>query len=196
MTFFYFLVILLIFLLIITLLSSAIKFSLLLTTRHKYDTSVLIVPSMLNLIAWSLILWLWSLTINRTTGSNIFELAFNNILNISSIRDTIASVLPSTILFIVFGIVLQSFSFFAVNIPYTKIKNRCKLTFNKIFHIKLKINNEVKELVINPEEKELNMGTSFIASVFTFSLTFFALAICFAIGNIISSKILLYLMTK
>ena len=67
---------------------------------------------------------------------------------------------------------------------------------NKVFKIKLKINETEKALVINPEEEELNMVNSFIASFFTFSLTLFVLLICLAIGNVISSKILTSLLAK
>ena len=190
MAFFYFLLIFLAFLLVITLLSSIIKFSLLLTTRHSYETTLLIVPSILNMISWSVLSFFWTKAIFKVTGKDISTIIFDNILNISTLRETIISVLPITIIFIVFGIILQSFSFFALNIPYTKICNKIKITFNKVFKIKLKINETEKALVINPEEEELNMVNSFIASFFTFSLTLFVLLICLAIGNVISSKIL------
>lgn len=190
MIFFYFLLLLLIFLIILTIFSSIIKFSLLLTTRHKYNTSVLIIPSILNLITWSVIFYFWSYAIEKVTGKDIFTIIFDNILNLSTIRETVVSILPVTIIFVLVGIILQAFSFFAVNIPYTKIKNKFKLLINKIFKVQININTEEKALVLNEGEEELNIVNSFIASVFTFSLTFFLLIVCYSLGNVISNKIL------
>ena len=196
MMFFYLLLIVLIFLIILTIFSSIIKFSLLLTTRHKYNTSVLLVPSILNIISWSIIFYIWSIAIVHVTGKDIFTIIFDNILNISSLRETILAILPITLIFIFIGITLQSFSFFSVNIPYNKIKNRFKIVINKLFKVKIKINNEEKGLVLNEGEEELNIVNSFIASIFTFSLTFFLIIVCYSIGNILSNKLLMLLEQK
>lgn len=192
---FYFLLIFLAFLLVLTILSSVIKFSLLLTTRHKYETSLLIVPSILNLISWSIILYLWSITINHVIGKDIFTIIFDKILNLLSLREIIVSLLPTTIIYLLIGLILQALSFFSVNIPYRKIKNKIKLFINKIFKIELKINEDVKAIVISDDEEKLNLLNSFIASIFTFSLVFFIITMCFSVGHIISDKVMTLLKT-
>lgn len=196
MLFFYLLLILLILLLVLTILTSIIRFALFLTTKCKYETNLLIVPAILNISVWSILLFLWSKIILKTTNKDIVTLLFDSVLNISSIREVIVSILPITIIFIIVGILFQALSFFAVNIPYKKLFNKIKIIFYKIFKINFNIDEKECSLVMKQEEIKLTIFNSFLASFFTFSLALFTVLVCLSIGNVISNKLLILLQSN
>ena len=130
MGFVYFLVILLGILLIYTMLSTIIKLSLYMTTGISYEHSRLLIPVILSILIWLLVGSLCIGTLYHYTSNNIFDEFFDVYLQKQNILPLLKRILECSGTYLLIGTLLQSFTYFAVNIKlenlFSMIRFGCK----------------------------------------------------------------------
>ena len=132
MTFFIFLLIILFLLITITIATTIIKVSLLITTKYKYETYILIIPAILYIILWLALLLAWFFTVDHFSQNGIINIIFDNVLNIQTSYIPYNLMIVCGIIYCFIGIILQTFIFLCINIPYNKIRmNISKLLKNE-----------------------------------------------------------------
>ena len=199
MTFFVFLLSLLIILIVLTVVTTIIKVSLFVTTKYNYETYLLIVPAILYILLWCGLLTLWFVLSNNNIEGGLLNLIYNSIL------DTNFNILYfKTPLLIFIGcslaaILLQPFTFLAVNIPYNKIRIAIQSVFRKlkVWFITKVLKKDLKpslmptyEIKLKEKWVKLKYLNSLISSIFCYASIFIIVAGLLFTGNILSKKIL------
>ncbi len=199
MIFFIFLVSLLLLLLAVTLVTTMIKLSLLVTTKYKYETYILIVPAILHIILWSGLIVLWFIISDRYTDGGILNIFMDYVFDISFDVSKFNFALICAIICCFVGILLQSFVFLTVNIPYKNIRvklNRIFFNIKKWFVEKIlkkdlkPISMPISEIVIPEKWTPLKYINSLISSIFSFAVVFIIIIILVISSNFISNKVL------
>lgn len=190
MGFFNFLLIFLIALLMIVIVESIIQIVLFFATGCFYNSRHLILPSTLSIIIWSLCVVGFILTLNLYYDISVGTLLFNVLVTKSSIVEYLPKIFLSAVISSIIGIILQSFIYYTVNIPYSKISGSIRLKFKQLIDFKKKTELAPNAIQMPEEEPPLLLGTAFISSFFTFALIFFCIVILLSVGNILSSKVL------
>lgn len=191
MEFLTFLIILLVILILFVAISTIIKLVLFITTKHKYDNYSLILPSVLSFISWSMSFIFWYFTLTKILNVDIYSLLFNIFLKTSAITDNIRPLAITSIVYCLFGIILQSFMFLSVNIDYLKIFGHIRIFAKKRIIAKNAEEQKKSNLIVDERPDKLSFANAFISSLFAFSSILFCLLILLAISNILSKKILL-----
>jgi hypothetical protein len=191
MGFLTFLIILFVILILFVAISTIIKFVLFITTKYKYDNYSLILPSVLSFISWFMLFIFWYFTLTKILNVDIYSLFFNIFLKTSAITNNIRPLVISSIVYCLFGILLQSFTFLTVNVDYIKIFGHIRIFAKKRIITKSNEEKETSNLVIDERPDKLSFSNAFISSLFAFSSILFCLLILLAISNILSKKILL-----
>ncbi len=187
MDFFYFLLALFFALIVITMVATVIKLSLFLTTKIKYPTRILLIPSILNLFIWCILFYTVYKVLSSVFHIDLITLFVNSIILKTNENSNIIKVIVSLFITFGIGILLQALTYFAVNIDYKNIFRSTRWWFKK--NIKTdSTNNKVKKLSITKEENILTFGTAFLASIFSFTIMFFFVIVLFNIGSILSGK--------
>lgn len=199
MILFVFLVALMIFLIVITIVSTIIKLSLVVTTKYKYETYLLIIPAILFILLWGILFILWFIMTDNYTNGGIINLIFETILN-SNIN--IHNYTPAFICLIICsiaGIIIQPFIFLTVNIPYNNIRVKIKKQFSNFSRwftqkiLKKDLKPElmpINDIAIPEKFVKLKYTNALISSIFSFSIIFFTVILLLFFSNIISKKIL------
>lgn len=181
------LIIFLAFLIVYTIVSTIIKLALFLTTRTKYENIRLFIPVILTLIVWGLLIFFCIRTINNYIEKDIFSEIIKLYLTKQSF---IPLAKPCLIIFAIFtfiGIIIQTFTFFAVNIPLEKLFSNIRFAIKKVFKLNGKEtdnNVSVKEYV-----NKLNIGSAFLASMFCTILILFSIIVFVLIGLYLANKV-------
>jgi len=190
----YFLVILLVLLIVYTMISTIIKLSLYLTTRVKYENIRLVIPFILTILVWALVISVCIFSLNKYIDGNIFS----QIMETYILKQSLIPLLKPTIIFIVvyllIGIVLQSLTYFAVNIKLENCFSYIRYYICKLLKfLKLKLNIKTKQKPENIVEKEpieeLTLNTAILASFLSTILIIFSLTLFIVIGLTIANKL-------
>lgn len=199
MGFFIFLVALMIFLIVITIITTIIKLSLMVTTKYKYETYILIVPSVLFILLWGILFFLWFIMSDNYTNGGIVNLAFETVLNSNlNIHDYTPSLICLLICSVA-GIIIQPLIFLSVNIPYSTMRVKLKKQFIKLkkWFIEKLLKKDLKpelmptnEVMIKEKWVKLKYQNALISSIFSFAVIFFTVIALLFFSNIISKKIL------
>ncbi len=199
MGFFIFLVALMIFLIVITIITTIIKLSLMVTTKYKYETYILIVPSILFILLWGILFFLWFIMSDNYTNGGIVNLAFETVLNSNlNIHDYTPSLICLLICCMT-GIIIQPLIFLGVNIPYGNMRVTLKkqlIKLKKWFITKI-LKKDLKpelmptsDVMIKEKWVKLKYPNALISSIFSFAIIFIAVITLLFCSNIISKKIL------
>lgn len=213
---FFFLIGLFIFLLVYTMISSIIKVSLYLTTKHSYSNIRIFIPTILTLLVIVLLSIFLLFSINKFTGRTLYEILFDYILKVEGTDSYFNILFPFVIVYIIFIIILQSFTYLCVNIDLNKIWNNIRFKIKKLFKIlpkedvnmtkidisqsniesiESKVTNYANYTVTNSqialekEKENINFTSALVASLFTFCFTLFSIIVFLIIGFILSDKI-------
>lgn len=186
---FNFLIILLLLLIVVVIFSTVIKLSLFFTNRYNYDSSILILPSLLSFINSALIFILWYSTITRLLKMDLFTFIINFFIKNVEFSGNLLSIYLISAGFIVLFILLQAFVYLTVNIDYNKATGKTRIFFKKVLHVNLDENINESLPALSNKQKKLTFINSLVASIFSFALVFFVLILLYSIGNIISNKI-------
>ena len=193
------LLVILIALVLIVIMDTSIKLALMITTLYNYETKKLFIPATLTVFLWAILLVGCYNSINTSLDGNaidiIFSMIFDNTL-ISEYSPVLIKTLLSTFLI---GTLLQSFTYYTVNINYQKvtgtvrfslkklIRNLCKKIFKKdIF--KKENNSSLSEIQRGP--KKLTFGRAIMTSIISVIITAIVCIVLFLIGNALSSKVI------
>ncbi len=189
MIFFIFLLILFFVLILFVFTCTIIKAVLLLTTKYKYDNKYLVIPSLLTILIFILMVFAWYMTLSRLLNIDLITLYFDVLIKSNNIDVSKSTIIAITIIYCILGIVLQSFSYFTVNINYLKISGFFRNIFKKYTNPPKPDINDETYLKIDDRPNNLTYVNAFVSSLFTFSAMFFFVFILLAIGNVLSSKI-------
>lgn len=193
------LLVILIALVLIVIMDTSMKLALMITTLYNYETKKLFIPATLTVFLWDILLVGCYNSINTSLDGNaidiIFSMIFDNTL-ISEYSPVLIKTLLSTFLI---GTLLQSFTYYTVNINYQKvtgtvrfslkklIRNLCKKIFKKdIF--KKESSSSLSEIQRGP--KKLTFGRAIMTSIISVIITAIVCIVLFLIGNALSSKVI------
>jgi hypothetical protein len=193
------LVAILAFLLLVVIMDTSMKLALMITTLYNYDTKKLFIPAILAVILWSILLLGCFNSINNSLDDNAVDILFSMIFDKTLIKDYQGILLRSLLSTFLIGTLLQSFTYYAVNINYQKITGTVRFSFKKLF-IKVyskvfkkdfkdsRINSALSEITIGP--KKLTFIRAIITSVISMIITVLVCYGLFILGTTLSSKVL------
>lgn len=193
------LVAILVFLLLVVIMDTSMKLALMITTLYNYDTRKLFIPAMLTVVLWAILLVGCFNTINTTLDNNAIDVIFSMIFDktvIDGHQSVIIKALASTFLI---GTILQSFTYYTVNINYQKITGTVRFSMKKIINaifkklfkkeLKSKKSNSasLSEVEIGP--KKLTFIRAIITSIISIIITVIVCIALFATGTLLSDKV-------
>lgn len=209
------LLVILVFLLLVVIMDTSMKLALMITTLYNYDSKKLFIPACLTVIIWGLLILACFRSINKSLDYNAVDMLFSMLFDktiIEGYKGMFAKSLISTFLV---GTVLQSFTYYSVNINYQKVTGTIRFSLKKLFKaiiekIFKKKNNDVvdanasviskrrgilssniKALAeVKREPKKLTFPRAILTSVIS---VLFTLLICyglFKIGTLLSGKVM------
>ena len=193
-----FLLILLISLIVVVIMDTAMKLALMITTLYNYETKKLFIPAILTVALWAILLVGCFNTINTSLNNNAVDLIFSMVFEHSLIDEYKPVIIKALLSTFIMGTLLQSFTYYTVNINYQKIsgtvrfsiKKLIKTIYKKLFKKDLpdKQNASLSEVQRGP--KKLTFIRAIITSIISVIIT---LCVCyglFVLGSAISGKIL------
>ncbi len=171
-----------------TVIATIIKVALIITIRYDYDYKLLIVPSIITTLVWSIVGIGWKLAINYFCKEGVLSVLTKIIFTPYNLENELIYILLVSVLCVIVGIFLQSLSYFTINIDYKKIFGNIRLFVKKIFKVNLK---EEENVGISVYEKpdNLSFGSALVASLFTFTAIFFITLILLFIGTYIGNSL-------
>ena len=184
-----FLVGLFILLIVYTIVSTIIKFTLFLTTKIKFENIRLIIPVVLSLLLWTVILSLYIITLNNYLEFNVFS----KIIEMYLQKQSLIELSKTSIIFLTFyisiGTLLQTFTYFCVNIKLENIFKYMRYYIVKTF--KLQSKSKPENIVIKDSIENLNLFSAFLASLLTTILFIIIFTILIIIGLTISKRLVI-----
>lgn len=189
----YSLVILLVFLIIYTVISSIIRVSLYITTRVSYENMRITLPVILSLITWILIVSLYIFTVNKYIGKNVFSEIFDIYIVKGNLATITRPIIVFGIIYLLAGIILQSFTYFTVNVKLENLFSYIRYYICKLFRplkekLKLKTKQKPENIVSKEPIEELTLGRAFISSIISTLMIILFITILAVIGTTIANK--------
>ena len=182
-----FLVGLFIVLIIYTIISTIIKFTLFLTTKRKFENIRLIIPVILSILIWTVVLSLYIITLNNYLEFNIFTKITEMYLQKQSLTELSKSVIIFFTFYISIGTLLQTFSYFCVNVRFENLFKYIRYYISKIF----KLNSKPKNIIITDNTENITLISAFLASLLTTILFIIIFIILIIIGLTISKNLVI-----
>lgn len=189
----YSLVILLVFLIIYTVISSIIRVSLYITTRVSYENMRITLPVILSLVTWTLIVSLYIFTVNKYIGKNVFSEIFDIYIVKGNLATITRPIIVFGIIYLLAGIILQSFTYFTVNVKLENLFSYIRYYICKLFRplkekLKLKTKQKPENIVSKEPIEELTLGRAFISSIISTLMIILFITILAVIGTTIANK--------
>ena len=209
------LLVILVFLLLVVIMDTSMKLALMITTLYNYDSKKLFIPACLTVIIWGLLILACFRTINKSLDYNAVDMLFSMLFDKTIIEGYKGMFARSIISTFLVGTVLQSFTYYSVNINYQKVTGTIRFSLKKLFKAIIeklfkKKNNDVvdanasvvskrrgrlssniKALAeVKREPKKLTFPRAILTSVIS---VLFTLLICyglFKIGTLLSGKVM------
>lgn len=209
------LLVILVFLLLVVIMDTSMKLALMITTLYNYDSKKLFIPACLTVIIWGLLILACFRTINKSLDYNAVDMLFSMLFDKTIIEGYKGMFARSIISTFLVGTVLQSFTYYSVNINYQKVTGTIRFSLKKLFKAIIeklfkKKNNDVvdanasvvskrrgrlssniKALAeVKREPKKLTFPRAILTSVIS---VLFTLLICyglFKIGTLLSEKVM------
>ncbi len=193
------LLVLLIALILIVIMDTAMKLALMITTLYNYDTKKLFIPATLTVILWTVLLVGCFNSINTSLNGNAIDIVFSMIFD-NTIVAEYSSVLIRTLLstFLI-GTLLQSFTYYTVNINYQKVTGTVRFSLKKVIRSLIKKifkkdifekENESSLSEIQRGPKKLTFGRAIITSIISVIITIFVCIVLFLIGDFLSIRVI------
>ena len=209
------LLVILVFLLLVVIMDTSMKLALMITTLYNYDSKKLFIPACLTVIIWGLLILACFRSINKSLDYNAVDMLFSMLFDKTIIEGYKGMFARSIISTFLVGTVLQSFTYYSVNINYQKVTGTIRFSLKKLFKALIekifkKKNNDVvdannsavskrrgrlssniKALAeVKREPKKLTFPRAILTSVIS---VLFTLLICyglFKIGTLLSGKVM------
>ena len=123
------LLVIVIFLLLVVIMDTAMKLALMITTLYNYDTKKLFIPAALTVALWAILLFGCYNSINSSLDNNAVDILFAMIFDKEMISQYSGILLRSLLSTFLIGTLLQSFTYYTVNINYQKITGTVRFSF-------------------------------------------------------------------
>lgn len=186
-------------LILIVIMDTAMKLALMITTLYNYDTKKLFIPATLTVILWAVLLLGAFNSINTALDNNAFDIMFAMIFDHSIIAQYKDVMIKPLLSAFVIGTILQSLTYYTVNINYQKItgsvrfsaKKLVKTVVKKVFKKDIltgKNNASLSEVQRGP--KKLTFIRAILTSIISVIITVLVCYGLFVLGNVLSDKVL------
>lgn len=182
------LLILLVFLIILVIISTSMKIGLIITNRHNYESKLLIIPSILTMILWLIALFTFYLIFKNTFSNGFEDMILTLVMTPSSIEDK-SSLLIAGGLISFIAVLLQSFTYYAINIDYGKIWGFIRFKIKQKLNIKPKEGNN-SNMLPSEERFDVPFSTALITSILTFIITISLIFGLYKLGTKLSQKVM------
>ncbi len=182
-----FLIGLLLILLLVITISTAMKIGLWITTRHHYDYQKLFVPALLIAIIWVITIAILYLCLKYILHLDMIDTLLSLLFNPSNIPQKFQVILTCTILFI-FSFLLQSLTFYSLNIDYTKLFRAFKFHTKNALHIQENASKE-HQMEMPKEKVSFSFVTALITNLLITLFSIISIALFYFIGTKIGFKI-------
>lgn len=193
------LVVILIFLILIVIMDTSMKLALMITTLYNYDTKKLFIPATLTVTLWTLLILGCFNSINTSLDNNAIDILFSMIFDNTIIEEYKGVLIKTLLSTFLMGTLLQSFTYYAVNINYQKITGTVRFSVKKVFkrlYLKLfkrnltekQIQSALSEIQRGP--KKLTFVRAIITSIISVIITVLVCYALFEIGTLLSNKVL------
>lgn len=188
-----FLIWLFIAILVIVVFSTIIKFSMFCIMRYNYNSNIIVIPAIANILSCLLVFIGWYLVVTKLLHIDFANIIFNMFITKNMELQNFMPTLLITIGFIIIGILLQAFSYMLINISYKDSFGKVRMNIKEIYRKVLKKEEKIDSLKENTISEfqdipRVSFINALIGSIFSFSLTFFITGVLFFIGSVISSR--------
>lgn len=187
-------------LILIVIMDTSMKLALMITTLYNYETKKLFIPATLTVILWTILFIGCFNSINVALDNNALDIIFTMIFEHSILDQYKATILKTLISTFLIGTLLQSFTYYAVNINYQKVTGRVRFSFKKLIK---KLTRKVfksndtqrnrKNYALTEVEKgpkKLTFWRAIVTSIISMLIT---LVVCYGLlvlGNTLSDDVL------
>ncbi len=194
------LVAILVFLLLVVIMDTSMKLALMITTLYNYDTKKLFIPAMLTVILWAILLIGCFNTINTSLDNNAIDVIFSMIFDRTVFDGHQTVIIKALVSAFLIGTILQSFTYYTVNINYQKITGTVRFSLKKIINaifkklfkkdIKSKKSNSSSLSEVEIVPKKLTFIREIVTSVISIIITIIVCISLFLIGTLLSDKVM------
>ncbi len=185
-----------VFLLLVVIMDTAMKLALMITTLYNYDSKKLFIPAALTVALWTILLFGCYNSINSSLNNDAIDVLFAMIFDREVLAQYSGVLLRSLLSTFLIGTLLQSFTYYTVNINYQKITGTVRFSFKKIFRklykkifkkdLSSSKNDALSEVQRGP--KKLTFVRAIITSVISMLITVVLCYLLFMIGTLLSDN--------
>lgn len=185
-----------VFLLLVVIMDTAMKLALMITTLYNYDSKKLFIPATLTVALWTILLFGCYNSINSSLNNDAIDVLFAMIFDREVLAQYSGVLLRSLLSTFLIGTLLQSFTYYTVNINYQKITGTVRFSFKKIFRklykkifkkdLSSSKNDALSEVQRGP--KKLTFVRAIITSVISMLITVVLCYLLFMIGTLLSDN--------
>ena len=190
------LLVVVIFLLFVVIMDTAMKLALMITTLYNYDTKKLFIPAALTVALWAILLFGCYNSINASLNNDAVDVIFAMIFDRTLVPEYQGILLRSLLSTFLIGTLLQSFTYYTVNINYQKITGTVRFSLKKVFRkmykkifkrdFQNKGTDSLSEIQRGP--KKLTFVRAIITSVISMLITIVLCYLLFMVGTLLSEK--------
>lgn len=185
-----------VFLLLVVIMDTAMKLALMITTLYNYDSKKLFIPAALTVALWTILLFGCYNSINSSLNNDAIDVLFAMLFDREVLAQYSGVLLRSLLSTFLIGTLLQSFTYYTVNINYQKITGTVRFSFKKIFRklykkifkkdLSSSKNDALSEVQRGP--KKLTFVRAIITSVISMLITVVLCYLLFMIGTLLSDN--------
>ena len=185
-----------VFLLLVVIMDTAMKLALMITTLYNYDSKKLFIPAALTVALWTILLFGCYNSINSSLNNDAIDVLFAMIFDREVLAQYSGVLLRSLLSTFLIGTLLQSFTYYTVNINYQKITGTVRFSFKKIFRklykkifkkdLSSSKNDALSEVQRGP--KKLTFVRAIITSVISMLITVVLCYLLFMIVTLLSDN--------
>lgn len=183
------LLILFIFFIVLVIVSTSMKIGLIITNRHNYDSRLLIIPAILTMILWGIAIFTFYLLSKSIFTNGLEDMILTVIMTPSSIEHKTRIFITGGIIVII-TVLLQSLTYYSINIDYGKIWGFIRFRIKQILKIKPKENTKSKNIILNEEKFDVPFYIAIITSILSFIISSLLIFGLYKIGISLSQKII------
>ncbi len=183
------LLIFLVFLLVLVIISTSMKIGLIITNRHNYESRLLIIPSILTIIIWGIAIFIFYL-LSKDLFKNGFEDMLLTIFMAPSSIEFKKEILTNATIICFVTVLLQSFTYYAINIDYSRIFGYIRFKIKTLINYKEKNKKNSQKISIYEERFNVPLHIAVITSIFTFIFTCLIIFGLYKLGVTLSHKII------
>ena len=185
-------------LIFIVIMNTSMKLALMITTLYNYETKKLFIPAALTVILWGALGVGCYNSINNTLDNDAIDILFSMMFEHSIITQYVPELIKILLSTFVIGTLLQSLTYYTVNINYQKLTGTIRFSFKevikkiykKIFKKNLSGDKKSSLSEIKRGPKKLTFFRAILTSIISVILTVLVAYGLFVLGSYLSTKII------